>query len=144
MVRSYAKGGKKLDAFLRHAERSSSAKGPVVEVGFVGDVAVKAIANEFGLPQHGIPERPFFRNAIVAAKPKVAAAAVTLIRARGYQQAYRLTETDMLKLAEIVADEIRKSIQTVADPTNRPRKRRSDPLVFAGELAKAVTIRVVL
>ena len=142
MPKSHIKGGKKLDAFLKKAKATASQPGPVVEVGFVGEAAARAIANEFGIPQHGIPERPFFRNAIREATPKLADAALTLMRARGHKNAYQLTEADMRKLGEILADEIRKSIQTIADPPNRPWKGRSDPLVFTGELKDAIIVRI--
>ena len=60
----YVKGGDKLKRFLRAAARSSRAKQPTVEAGFLTPhVARLAGRLEFGDPRSNLPERPAFRIA---------------------------------------------------------------------------------
>ena len=137
----YVQGGDKLKRFLRNARQAGAKPQPSVEIGFVAEEAGRAIANEFGIAERGIPERPFFRHAIREAKPKLAREAVRLMAARGHKGVYQLTEADSLALGAILADEVRTAIAQWTDPPNRPWKGKSDPLVFSGAMAKAVIVR---
>lgn len=143
MPKRWDKGGRKLDKFMRNAKRVSRTRQPTVSVGFHDDIAARAIANEYGIPQHGIPERPFFRNAIMSARPKIKGAVVDLMRARGHRNVYQLTRADWLRLGKIMAAEIERSIMLLREPPNRPWKKGGTPLVFTGELARSIEIRVV-
>ena len=131
-------GGEKLRKHLAEQRRKIADMPKGVEVGFYGDVAAKAVANEFGVPEHDIPERPFFRQAIATALPKIRERAIELARRDGV-----ITERGALELGTILADELRKSIETFESPANKPWKGRSDPLVFSGELAKAIQVRII-
>ena len=130
-------GGEKLQRFLASKRAQQKRMPSRVEVGFYGPVAAKATANEYGIPEHGIPQRPFFRQALAAALPKIRRTALELAQRDG-----AITDAGALALAKILADELRLSIERFSEPPNKPWKGRSDPLVFTGELKAAIEIRL--
>lgn len=131
-------GGEKLRKHLAEQRRKIADMPKGVEVGFYGDVAAKAVANEFGVPEHDIPERPFFRQAIATALPKLRKRALELASRDGV-----ITERGALELGQILADELRTTIENFTTPPNKPWKGRSDPLQFTNELVKAIKIKLI-
>ena len=131
-------GGDKVLREIKRKREAVRAMPSKVEVGFYDEIAAKAVANEYGVPEHGIPERPFFRQALAAARPKIHRKVFELAKRDGGV----ITDAGALELAGILADELRLSIERFSEPPNKPWKGRSDPLVFTGELKAAIKIKL--
>lgn len=114
MPRSYVKGGKRLDKFLRNAARASKAKQTQIDAGFVDNPHVARLAArlEFGDPRSALPERPAFRGARAAAAK---AGAKILSRSLGKGRRvgdYTVDDDDAEKAADAMAAEIQRSYET--------------------------------
>ena len=100
-----------------------------------------AFTNEFGVPQHHQPPRPFFRNMIAQESsswgPKIAAA-------------MKGTGNDGKKSLELVGDNVKGAlIQSITDLTSPPlapatiaRKGFDKPLVDTGQMRNSITFKV--
>jgi hypothetical protein len=142
------KGGDKLEAALRKIAAGLS-NGASVEVGFMGgatypdgtSVPLVAAFNEFGVPSHGQPPRPFFRNAIAKGSPVWPKNIATALKSSDYDAARAL---DLVGVS--IEDEIRMSITELVSPplaqSTIDRKGFPKPLIDTGTLLGSVTHRV--
>lgn len=142
-------GGDKAAAHLRNL--ADKLKGdPYVKVGFLGgatypdgtSVAAVAAFNEFGVPRHGQPPRPFFRGMIQRNSPAWPAAIAGLMKAH---------DNDVPKVLELtgqaIAGQLRQSIVDLIDPPLAPstiaRKGSAKPLVDTGTMLNSIEHEVV-
>lgn len=135
-------GGRKLRQFIRNAK---SAKSRDVEVGFfetakypTGQFAATVAAwNEFGTKR--IPERPFFRRALEAAKSDVR----TVLRENIDSETMTIDAQASGLVGEVVKGHIQTSITALKSPPNAPRtvaqKGSSNPLIDTGFMRAAAT-----
>ena len=149
MARGGIRGGRKLDAFLRNARHGKSVKG--LDVGFFSTakysdgtpVAAVAAWNEFGVQKRGIPERPFFRNAIDAAKGEL----VDVVAESVDPATLRITRKVAGKVGASMVGFIQKSITTLRSPANKPStvksKGSSNPLLDTATMRNSTTWRIV-
>ena len=115
-------GGDKLEAALAKIAKNLT-KASSVEVGFLEgatypdgtSVPLIAALNEFGVPSHNQPPRPFFRNAIADNSEKWPKNIATALKRNDYDAAIALD----LVGAEIES-EIRDSIETLTSPPLAP------------------------
>lgn len=103
-------------------------------------VANVAIANEYGVPEKGVPPRPFMRRT----------------KDRKFRKWHRFVQDRLpitldakktaLDLGDVMADDIRQSIIDYDYPPNRPStikiKGFNDPLVDSGQMAESVRYEV--
>ena len=153
------KGGKKLDAFLRKAKYAKGVK--EVEVGFYDTatyppvrtglrggqkqkphpVTIVALWNEFGTKN--IPERPFFRNAIVSMQDPV----INILKADVNPKTMQVTMRLANKVGQLGQTEIRRSIVRLVTPPNAEwtikNKGSSNPLIDTGFLWGSATYTIV-
>ena len=149
--RTRTRGGQKLRRFLRRAEAAQRAGGvKQIEVGFFSTakypdgtpVPLVAAVNEFGSPKMNIPERPFFRGALVgldkALKP--------ILEAGVDPQKMVVDQQTAGLLGEATKGRIQQSITDLSSPPNSPRtiarKGSSNPLIDTGKLRLLVTWKV--
>ena len=149
MARGRIRGGRKLDAFLRNARHGKSVKG--VDVGYFSTakypngipVAAVAAWMDMGVPSRGIPERPFFRNAIDAAKGEL----VDVVAESVDPATLRITRKVAGKVGASMVGFIQKSITTLRSPANKPstvkRKGSSNPLLDSATMRNSTTWRIV-
>ena len=141
------KGGHKFAAMLKRARSGSGVTG--ISVGFFRSarypdgtqVAAVAAWNEFGTSR-GIPERPFFRQAL----KKVERDVKELLRERMDPQRMVVTDRVADEAGALVAGAIQKRIRDLRDPPNAPatilRKGSSNPLIDTSTMMTAVTWKV--
>lgn len=123
-----------------------SVSGPsAVKVGFpegraAGGVIERAVFNEFGTSR-GVPERPFFRNAMADNKTKYRA--MTRAEARRILAGEATMASALGDLGIMAQGDIQQSIVSLRTPPNAPatiaRKGSSNPLIDTGEMRQAVT-----
>lgn len=143
-------GGDKLRARLAELSRKLS-KGGEVKVGFLADstypngmkTALVAAFNEFGVPSHGQPPRPFFRSMVAEKSPEWPAAIEGLLVANDYDVDKTLAQT-----GEAIAGQLRQSIVDLTEPPLAPstvaRKGGvTKPLIDTGHLLASVDYEVV-
>ena len=114
-------GGHKLREFLRRAKAAES-KSKGVSVGFFASarypdgtpVAAVAAWNEFGVPSMGIPERPFFRNAIAGSEREI----MPILKAGIDPKTMELDDRTAGHVGEVMAARIRNSIVALKEPEN--------------------------
>jgi hypothetical protein len=141
-------GGDKLAQVLGDfAKKMSSAK--TVRIGFLEgarypdgtSVALVAALNEYGVPKHGQPPRPFFRNLIAAKKGEWPGAIAQLLRDNGYDAKLTLQLT-----GEAIAGQLRQSIVDLVSPPLAPstiaRKGFDKPLIDSGHMLQSVSYEV--
>lgn len=110
-----------------------------IDVGiFVREVAVYALANEFGTSK--IPSRPWFRNTIDANRAKY----VKMMRAAGLRVGKNLSPADaLIPVANEMRNDLIKAIQGWKSPPNAPRtvakKGFNAPLVMTGQMQRVLT-----
>ena len=130
----YVKGGDKLKRFLRAAARSSRAKQPTVEAGFLTPhVARLAGRLEFGDPRSNLPERPAFRiakgDALKAGRADIADA----LGKRTREGVFVVVDASADAAANAMAGEIRKSYETFhGAPTSERQEARKRGTPGAG------------
>ena len=142
-------GGRKLAEFLRKAKAAAS-KSKGVDVGFFKSarypdgtqVAAVAAFNEFGVPSQGIPERPFFRNAIAGAEREI----MPILKAGIDPKTMELDDRTAGHVGEVMKARIQASIRTLKEPPNAPStirtKGSSQPLVDTAHMKNSVTYEV--
>ena len=143
-------GGHRLKAFLRKAARAQAGSVKSLEVGFfdsarypdgeaVTNVAAK---NEFGSKTEGIPERPFFRNAIKGAEEELIGIVKAHINTRTLAPTTRLAGL----LGESLKDRIQRSITTLRTPPNSAAtikaKGSSNPLIETTFMHNSVDYKI--
>ena len=145
-------GGRKLREFLRKA-KTAKARSEQVDVGFFSSarypdgtyVASVAAWNEYGTST-GVPERPFFRNAIAGADRAI----MPIMKAGIDPKTMALDERTASLVGEVMKARIQQSIVMLREPPNapsttapRPRGKGSDnPLIDEGFLHESVTYAV--
>lgn len=142
-------GGEKLAAYLDHWVRATEGN-PYVKVGFLSgatypdgtSVAAVAAFNEFGVPAHGQPPRPFFRN-MVAEKAPTWSDAVA--------KALNSSDNDVHRALDLVGQGIKGQLQqSIVDFSDPPlaastiaAKGFPKPLVDTGHMMNSVDYEVV-
>jgi hypothetical protein len=113
------KGGEKLKRALEELSKKVSKSG-TLRVGFWGDktypdsgalVAAVAAFNEFGVPSHNQPPRPFFRLMIKAKSPGWGVLLGNALKATDFNTTVALGQT-----GEVIAGQLRESIQELTSP----------------------------
>ena len=161
MARSRVTGGQKLKRFIAQAKRAQAGAVGGVEVGFFETaryppvstgkgggrrqktlpVATVAAWNEFG-NRAGVPERPYFRNALDASKGDVNAVIKESIDPRTMAPDKALAG----KVGLVVQGHIQRSITSLRTPPNAPsvikRKGSSNPLIDTKKMTNSVTFKV--
>lgn len=137
-------GGDKFEALVRNAGKGGISS---VEVGFFSSaryedgtpVAAVAAANEFGV---GVPERPFVRPALAAAKRPVD----TIIKNSVDPLQMVIEQNVASRIGEQVRNEIIDAITKFTTPANAPAtiaaKKSSHPLIDTGLMRASVTYKV--
>lgn len=120
-----------------------------LKVGFYGgatypdgtSVADVAVFNEFGVPSHGQPPRPFFRNMIASQAPKWPGMAARLMEGNNMDVAATL---DLM--GQEIAGRLAESINTLTEPPLAPstiaRKGFSKPLIDTATMLRAISYEV--
>jgi len=141
-------GGGKLAAALASIATKAT-KASEVSVGFLSDatypsgvsVALVAALNEFGVPAHNQPPRPFFRDMIAAKSPEWGSAVAALIEANDYDAAKTLAQT-----GQAVKAQLQNSIQTFdrvpLAPSTAAAKGHGKQLVDSAVMVNSVDFRV--
>ena len=141
------KGGQRLEKLFREAGKRGVKE---VTVGFFETakyrkgtpVAAIAAIHEFGAPSKGIPERPFFRQAVTQMQDGVARIVRTGIDAE------KMVVDDHLanEVGTYAAAEVKESISQLTSPPNAPstiaQKGSSNPLIDIGFMRASVSYRV--
>jgi hypothetical protein len=141
-------GGDKLATYL--AKIAPPDGEPYVKVGFLAgstypdgtSVAAVAAFNEFGVPSHGQPPRPFFRNMIAEKSPTWGRAVADLMKAN---------DMNVLKVLDLegqgIKGQLQQSIVDLVDPPLAPStvaaKGFATPLVDTGHMLASVDYEVV-
>ena len=141
-------GGEKLEARLK--ELAQKAKGSaLVEVGFQANatypdgtgVARVAAFNEFGVPEHNQPPRPFFRGMIAKESGHWGDDVAAALQHTDYD-----TSQSLDIVGQSIAGELRQSITDLLAPPLAPstikRKGFDKPLVDTGHMLNSVTSTV--
>ena len=142
------RGGKKLDRLIREAGR----RGPrAVRFGYTGNdvypdgtpVHVAAMVNEFGAPEHGIPERPAFRQSLRSILGDLRAE----LR-RGFKASVGYVDRPTAeRIGKTAQAHVRASVRDLRNPPNAPAtlegKTGTNPLIDSGKLADAVRYEVL-
>ena len=135
------KGGKKIKAIMAKAEQN---RGKKIKVGFFSasaypdgtKTALVAAAQEFGLA--GLPERPFFRQAIAIIEKELPRQLRGIIN----PETMEISAGDAARIGRFAVDTIQARINDLTDPKNAEttilRKGSDNPLVDTGELHDAV------
>jgi hypothetical protein len=138
------KGGEKFAAALK--DMAAQLDRPMtVRVGFLENatgsdgmpIPLRAALNEYGVPSHNQPPRPFFRNMIAAKSKEWPAAIAGLLKANSY---------DVRKVLGLVGEGIKGQLQqSIRDlwspplaPSTIKRKGFDKPLIEKGEMLNAV------
>lgn len=146
------RGGRKLKEFYRKAKAAQKRGGVrMIEVGFFATaryqtgvpVPLVAAVNEFGSKKAGVPERPFFRQALVGIERELRPIIVGNINPR----TMTLDHQTAGLIGQAASDRVKRSIATLKTPPNAPstiaRKGSSNPLVDSGKLRQSASYRVV-
>ena len=96
-----------------------------------------ALWNEFGVPENGLPERPFFRNANIIFS-RMAPRIIKSAADGGV-----LTESGNERVAQAHVSVVQSSIRELRDPENaestKAQKGSSNPLIDTGLMRRTVT-----
>ena len=145
---SQVTGGKKLRRTISNAKRAAARSADKLEVGFFETakypdgtpVAAVAAWAEFGT--EGIPERPYFRQALENAQRP----ARQLLRERVDPKTLVVDNKTAAALGELVKGEVQRRITELKTPPNAPatiaRKGSSNPLIDKGVLRASATYKV--
>lgn len=137
-------GGNKLQGKLEELTRSVQ-KASILKVGFLESatypdglsVPLVAAFNEFGVPSHGQPPRPFFRRMVAQHQREWPKAIANLFKANNYD-----TKLTLDQAGEAIAGQLRQSIRDLVDPPLAPstiaKKGSSKPLVDTGIMLASV------
>ena len=143
-VRTSQKGGDKVRRILREGGKGRQ---PKISVGFFSTakyqdgtkVAEVAAIQEFGAPNAGIPERPFFRQSVVILEADLK----NIVRNIVNPETMVLTKNDADIIGAYAQGVIQDRITELRDPPNSPKtialKQSSNPLVDTGHLRQSVT-----
>jgi hypothetical protein len=138
------RGGEKLEAALKEISKRVNKKA-LLRVGFLEgatypdgqSVAEVAVFNEYGVPSHNQPPRPFFRNMIAAKEHEWAPALGMALTANDYDVDKSL---DLLGVG--IEGQLRASIVELTSPPLAPstvaRKGKSKPLIDTGHMLNSV------
>ena len=140
------RGGDKIKAALNKAENARGVG--LIRVGFFKHskypggqfVAMIALINEYGTDDGRIPERPFFRQALLRIRDGVS----DLIKESIDTQAGVVDEQLADKIGSMVAGAIQKRISDLRTPPNAPstlakKAPKTNPLINTGTMRTAVT-----
>ena len=144
MAKSGFSGGKKLKAYLRKLSKKVN-KAKSVQVGFLKGatypdgtpVPLVAALNEFGVPAHNQPPRPFFRTMIAEKSPKWGKSLGKALKQSDYdaQQALAL-------MGEGISGQLQASIQEFTSPglaeSTKQAKGFDKPLIDTGHMIQSV------
>jgi hypothetical protein len=138
------RGGEKLEAALKEISKRVSKKA-LLRVGFLENatypngqqVAEVAAFNEYGVPSHNQPPRPFFRNMIAAKEHEWAPALGMALKANDYD-----VDKSLDLIGTGIEGQLRASIIELVSPPLAPstiaRKGKSKPLIDTGHMLNSV------
>lgn len=145
------RGGEKLRRFLRRAEAAQRRGGvKSVEVGFFDSarypdgtsVPMVAAVHEFGSPRMNIPERPYFRRALVGLEKELG----PILEAGVDPKTMVLDAQTAGLIGEATKARIQQSITDLDSPPLAPatiaRKGSSSPLIDTGKMRASVAWKV--
>lgn len=130
-------------------EIAASMGGGSVSVGFMEGatysdgtpVAAVAFWNEFGVPAHGQPPRPFFRGMIAENSPTWADKMAKLAKATDYDG-----EKVLALMGEDIKGALQQSINSLTDPPLSPAtvadKGNSKPLIDTAHMLNSIAYKV--
>jgi hypothetical protein len=148
MVKKAFTGGEKLEAHLRELAAKVTNPG-TLEVGFPEGstypdgtlTAAVAAFNEFGVPSHNQPPRPFIRGMIASESSHWGKDVGDLLRRTNYDATAALEV-----MGEEIKSEMQDSIRNFSDPPLAPStikaKGFAKPLVETGHMLNSVTAQV--
>ena len=137
------KGGDKLKAILAKAEKNRASK---VKVGYQGakyadgtSLAAVAAIHNYGVPQQGIPERPFFSQAVSIMRQELPGILLHTIDPK----TLTVAEGEARVIGAWATGIIEDRAKALRLPPNTPytlqRKEGDNPLVDSGRLADGAT-----
>ncbi len=138
-------GGDKLRAKLKELAAQVK-RGAKVQIGFQDgatypdgtSVALVAALNEFGVPDHNQPPRPYFRGMIAKESDHWGDDIAAALTHTNYD-----AQVSLALVGEQVAGELRQSITDLVDPPLAPstiaRKGFGKPLVDTGRMRNSIT-----
>ena len=141
------RGGQKLNTILLKAEQARIKR---VRVGVFStakyedgtSVAEVAATNEFGDPDRGIPERPFFRQSVAIMEDELPDVLAGVIDPETMEVGVR----EGSLVGAYAADVVQQRIVDLKEPPNSPLtikiKGSSNPLIDTGHLRQSVTWEV--
>jgi len=141
---SALKGGEKVLKAIKHIEERV-AKGGHVRVGFLEGatypnglpVAAVASYNEFGVPSHNQPPRPFFRTMIAEKSPEWGPELGQVLKATDYN-----VDRSLGLMGERIQGQLQDSIRDLKTPPLSPvtiaRKGFDKPLIDTGHMLASV------
>ncbi len=139
-------GGEKFEAAVEKMRASIPGRGAFVDVGFQNGateddgtlIALVAALNEYGVPSHNQPPRPFFRRMISKNKGSWAGDSAKLLK----QYDYDVPET-LGVMGDVIKEQLEDSIRELKSPPLSPvtiqRKGFSKPLIDTGNMLNSVT-----
>ncbi len=141
-------GGGKLAAALASIATKAT-KASEVSIGFLSgatypdgtNVAMVAALNEFGVPAHNQPPRPFFRDMIAAKSPEWGPAVAALIEANDFDAAKTLAETGKSVKAQL-QDSILTFDRVPLAPSTIAAKKFGKQLIDSSVMVNNVDFRV--
>lgn len=105
-------------------------------------VAQVAATHEYGSVVQGVPERPFFRNAIAELEDIIPRVLATAMTANGFN----IRRRDAERVGEVSVGKVQESIVNLRTPPNSPatieRKGSSNPLIDEGVMLGSVGYQV--
>ena len=136
-------GGEKIKAIMAQAEKQRRSK---IKVGIFPEseyedgtkTAEVGAIQEFGDPQDGIPERPYFRQAVAEIERDLPKQMRGIIDPKTME----ISERNAARIGRYAAGVIRERIRAIKNPPNAPatlaRKNGDNPLIDRGELHDAI------
>lgn len=132
------------DDILKKLEKKEK---KVLTVGFFDEkypngtrIGKVATANEYGVPEHNVPPRPFMRDTVITRKPKWLKIVSEVI-----SENLDVVRTLSI-LGDIIANDVSEMITAYTIPANKPstiaRKGFNDPLVDTGLMRDSVGWKV--
>ena len=140
------KGGDKLKAILAKAEQARRSK---AKVGFIGgqypdgtSLAEVAAVQNYGSPEQGIPERPFFGQAVSVMRQDLPRVLLKVVD----PATLTVSEKEGRIIGRWAVNVIRQRIADLEQPPNAPstlkEKEGKNPLVDSGTLSAGVTFEL--
>ena len=144
-------GGDKLQSMLASidARLATAGTAPSVQIGFLeggrypDGTSIPAVAfwNEFGVPEHNQPPRPYFRTMIRQKAPTWGDDMLKVLKAANFDAAVTLA-----RMGDLIKGQLQQSIKDLVSPALAPstirRKGFDKPLIDTGMMWHSVDYKV--